>query len=339
MIVMTPAEMLRAEAPSPTPSLALAVSAAAAASQAAEGDSSPAACAPHDRGASIPVAVVAETDIYLSPETARRLACDCGLVEATVDAHGAPLSVGRKTRTIPASIKRALLLRDRTCRFPGCDHRLFLDSPHLRHWADGGETKISNLTLLCSIHHHYVHERGYRILQDEADASVLHFLDPRGKPVVAVPPRPSPPDLGWTSIRAANAHLPLSAETSILVGHSGSLDLKEAVGRVFRAEERAQAASPEANAQPRRPAPSYPWRSKEMPPLPPMSPVQHATEDRRPRDEDSADPDYDFVYAGRRRDDLLEWAMEELLATGIDPMATVPAPYAPPAGWRSKVRD
>jgi hypothetical protein len=49
-----------------------------------------------------------------------------------------------------------------------------------------------------------------------------------------------------------------------------------------------------------------------------------------------ADPDYDYVYAGRRTDDLLEWALEEIERTGIDPMATVPAPYAPPPGWQSK---
>jgi hypothetical protein len=62
-----------------------------------------------------------------------------------VDDPRQPLSVGRKTRTIPAAIKRALAVRDRTCRFPGCDHRLYLDGHHIEHWADGGETKIYNL--------------------------------------------------------------------------------------------------------------------------------------------------------------------------------------------------
>ena len=126
-----------------------------------------------DRGASLPVALAVESDLALSPQATRRLACDCGLVVATVGTGASidntePLSVGRKTRTIPAALKRALLLRDRTCRFPGCDHRLFFEGHHLQHWADGGETNLDNLALLCSLHHSYVHERGYRITQSPA---------------------------------------------------------------------------------------------------------------------------------------------------------------------------
>ncbi|MBK7536148.1 MAG: HNH endonuclease [Myxococcales bacterium] len=110
-----------------------------------------------DRGASLPVALTVESDLALSPQATRRLACDCGLVVANIGAtvgsgaaatDATPLSVGRKTRTIPAALKRALLLRDRTCRFPGCDHRLFLEGHHLQHWADGGETSLPNLALL-----------------------------------------------------------------------------------------------------------------------------------------------------------------------------------------------
>jgi hypothetical protein len=99
-----------------------------------------------------------------------------------------------------------LLLRDRTCRFPGCDHRLFLEGHHLQHWADGGETSLPNLALLCSLHHAYVHERGYRITQSATGA--LAFEDPQGRAVVPLPPRPAPPLLGWPAIhavRAANA--------------------------------------------------------------------------------------------------------------------------------------
>ncbi|MBK7539014.1 MAG: DUF222 domain-containing protein [Myxococcales bacterium] len=145
-----------------------------------------------DRGASLPVALTVESDLALSPQATRRLACDCGLVVATVAAatvtDATPLSVGRKTRTIPAALKRALLLRDRTCRFPGCDHRLFLEGHHLRHWADGGETNLPNLALLCSLHHSYVHERGYRITQSATGD--LAFEDPQGRAVVPLPPRP-----------------------------------------------------------------------------------------------------------------------------------------------------
>jgi HNH endonuclease len=62
-------------------------------------------------------------------------------------------SDGALERTIPAAIKRALLVRDKTCRFPGCSNRLFLDGHHIKHWADGGETSLNNLALLCTSCH------------------------------------------------------------------------------------------------------------------------------------------------------------------------------------------
>jgi Domain of unknown function (DUF222)/HNH endonuclease len=256
-----------------------------------------------DRGTKIPVTIVAgpgSGDTYLSPETTRRLACDCGLVEATVDAAGQPLSVGRKTRTIPAAIKRALLLRDRACRFPGCDHRLFLDGHHLRHWADGGETSIDNLTLLCSSHHSYVHEHGYQIIKDKTGA--LSFLDPHGHPVLAVPPRPSPQDLGWPAIRTAHADQQLSAETGRSRWRGDRVDHRAAVNALFKLPPPAAAPS--------------------------SSPHSHL----HSRDEDTADPDHDFVEAGRRTDDLLRWALAQFHATGIDPLTEGPPPrWVPPA--------
>jgi Domain of unknown function (DUF222) len=307
MIITTPIEALRGQRASGDP----------AGSGSGSGSASDSASASaSDRGATIPVAIVAETGTCLSPDTVRRLACDCGVVEATVDSHGAPLSVGRKTRTIPAAIKRALLLRDRTCRFPGCDHRLFLDGHHLRHWADGGETSLANTTLLCSAHHSYVHERGYRIIQHET--GTLTFLDPRGKPVVAVPPRPSPPDLGWPTIRAANATSPLSAETSHAPPRRGRLDRTEAVNRLFQTMQRADGGNSSGEVGGGKPA----------------APPAELEDEPRRRDEDTADPDYDFAAAGHRVDDLLAWSMAELLATGVDPMAQVPAPMWPPPSWR-----
>lgn len=63
----------------------------------------------------------------MSRETSRRLACDAGVVDVEVNERGEPLSAGRRTRTSPAAIKRALLVRDKTCRFPGCSNHQFLD--------------------------------------------------------------------------------------------------------------------------------------------------------------------------------------------------------------------
>lgn len=97
-------------------------------------------------------------------EMVRRLACDAVVTRVTLSRTGQPLDVGRATRTIPPALRRALELRDRTCRFPGCD-RLpqWTDAHHLRHWADGGETRLDNLVLLCRHHHRVAHERGWRL--------------------------------------------------------------------------------------------------------------------------------------------------------------------------------
>jgi hypothetical protein len=96
-------------------------------------------------------------------ETARRLACDGSLLSILENEHGEPLDVGRKTRSIPPAIRRALRSRDTGCRFPGCTHAQYVDAHHIEHWADGGETKLSNLVTLCRLHHRLVHEGQIRI--------------------------------------------------------------------------------------------------------------------------------------------------------------------------------
>ena len=115
----------------------------------------------------------------VAAETARRLSCDASVVRIIEDDAGQPLNVGRKTRTIAPAIRRALRSRDRGCAFPGCTHSRFLDGHHVQHWADGGETKLSNLVLLCRFHHRQVHEGGVklRVLDDGA----LRFHNANGK--------------------------------------------------------------------------------------------------------------------------------------------------------------
>ena len=99
-------------------------------------------------------------------ETVRRLCCDSALVTVTENEKGDPLHVGRKHRVVQPPLRRALLARDKCCRFPGCTHERWLGAHHVVHWADGGETSLDNTMLLCSRHHMLLHEGGFRIKAD-----------------------------------------------------------------------------------------------------------------------------------------------------------------------------
>lgn len=98
---------------------------------------------------------------HVSAETSRRICCDSSISPIMTDDMGEPLGIGRKSRVIPPSMRRALRARDDGCRFPGCTHRHFVDGHHIEHWADGGETSLTNLVLLCRHHHRLVHEGGF----------------------------------------------------------------------------------------------------------------------------------------------------------------------------------
>jgi hypothetical protein len=125
----------------------------------------------------------------LCPETARRLACDASRVSVTDGGHGEPLSIGRRSRTIPSAIGRALRIRDGGCRFPGCQNRRFVDGHHIRHWASGGETSLDNLVLLCRPHHRLVHEGGFEVARGRSGQ--LRFRTPDGCELLAAPPLPT----------------------------------------------------------------------------------------------------------------------------------------------------
>ncbi len=102
-------------------------------------------------------------------ESVKRLCCDGDTVVIVEDEDGEPLNVGRKTRTVPTAIKRALWSRDKSCVFPGCSHKRFVDAHHIQHWWAGGETSLDNLLLLCTRHHRLVHEDGFSIAKDYLD--------------------------------------------------------------------------------------------------------------------------------------------------------------------------
>jgi hypothetical protein len=110
-------------------------------------------------------------------ETALRLACDRALAEISIDENGNPVDAGRERRAVQPSQKRALVVRDRHCRFTGCYAPVdWTDAHHLRHWIHGGPTVLWNLVLLCGRHHRLVHEGGWKL---EGDVRVE---------LVAVPP-------------------------------------------------------------------------------------------------------------------------------------------------------
>lgn len=111
------------------------------------------------------------------PEVGRRLACDAAVARVVMRGRSEPLDVGRQTPVVPAGMRRAVVMRDRNCRFPGCDRpHTWCDAHHVVHWADGGTTATSNLVLLCRRHHGLVHH-GFRI---QATDRGLVFRRPDG---------------------------------------------------------------------------------------------------------------------------------------------------------------
>jgi hypothetical protein len=125
---------------------------------------------------------------HCSAEHSRRIACDAGRVLMKHDADGRVIEVGARTRTIPSAIRRALQHRDGGCRFPGCPSR-FTQGHHIRHWANGGPTTLSNLASLCRRHHRFVHEGGFRV-ERMPDGS-LQFRRPNGWVIPEAPALPN----------------------------------------------------------------------------------------------------------------------------------------------------
>ena len=166
----------------------------------------------------------------VAAETARRLACDCGVVTLTEAPAGQPLSVGRRTRSIPPAIARALARRDVTCRFPGCTNRRFLAGHHLTHWIHGGATALGNLCRLCPSHHRFVHEHGYRV--ELRDGEPVFFR--RGREVHAEPPRVIDTTRAWAAIRAGNAAMPIDATTGQCAWDGRPVDYARVVGDLVR---------------------------------------------------------------------------------------------------------
>jgi hypothetical protein len=151
------------------------------------------------------------------PATVRRLCCDGGLVAVVERGGGTALDVGRKTRAIPAAMRRALEARDEGCRYPGCTNERFVDGHHIEHWVHGGETKLDNLVLLCRRHHRFVHELGFHV---ERRGEQIRFVRPDGKCVPAVADGvASEGENGWMALARAHARLGIKIEAGTGVPH------------------------------------------------------------------------------------------------------------------------
>jgi hypothetical protein len=136
-------------------------------------------------------------------ETGRRLSCDASLLTITEDERGEPLDVGRKTRSIPPALRRALASRDKGCVFPGCNHKRYVDGHHIQHWAEGGETKLSNLVTLCRFHHRAVHEGGLKVTR--CDDGAWRFTNKHGESMFACAPGYTQPLGDWRRLPAEHA--------------------------------------------------------------------------------------------------------------------------------------
>ena len=120
------------------------------------------------------------------------------------------MNIGRKRRTIPTALRRALSARDQHCRFPGCSHTRFVDAHHIQHWAQGGQTSLDNLMLLCGHHHRLIHEGGFQIFTDRDGQRKFRRPDGRAVPACGYQPEDQEDEV-VTEVDSANSVNP-SAE-------------------------------------------------------------------------------------------------------------------------------
>ena len=146
--------------------------------------------------------------------------------------RGSRYSVGRKTRSVPPAIRRALKRRDGGCRFPGCSCTRFVDAHHIRHWADGGQTSMDNLVLLCRHHHRLVHEGGFKV--EKAAGNQVCFVNAGGG---VIPPNGEKRSRGNVfALRTAHARsgIHITPDTTVTLWRGEQMDEQMAVEGLLR---------------------------------------------------------------------------------------------------------
>jgi hypothetical protein len=127
-----------------------------------------------------------DTGDQLTPTQARRLACDAHLLPAVLGSQGQVLDVGQSRRLITGALRRALVLRDRGCAFPGCDRPpRWTEGHHIQPWTHGGPTTLDNSVLLCGPHHRVIHHSTWtvRLAPDRhPEFTPPAYLDPEQRP-------------------------------------------------------------------------------------------------------------------------------------------------------------
>ncbi|MQA26135.1 MAG: DUF222 domain-containing protein [Micromonosporaceae bacterium] len=128
-----------------------------------------------------------DTGERLSPGALRRVACDAQIIPAVLGTDSMPLDLGRAVRLFTPAQRRALILRDKGCAFPGCDrHPQWCEAHHIRHWADGGVSDLDNGVLLCGHHHRLIHKGEWEVqIADDGHPEFIppSLIDPRRKPL------------------------------------------------------------------------------------------------------------------------------------------------------------
>jgi Domain of unknown function (DUF222)/HNH endonuclease len=124
--------------------------------------------------------------------TTERLLCDATLHRVIMNGDSVVLDYGRATRTITAPMWAALGVRDRHCRFKGCDRPVaWCEGHHVHPWEHGGPTNMANLVLVCVRHHHLLHKPGWqaKLLAD----ATFEVTTPDGRVLTTKPPSRTPP--------------------------------------------------------------------------------------------------------------------------------------------------
>lgn len=147
--------------------------------------------------------------------------------------NGEPLNIGRKSRSIPPAMRRALRARDQGCRFPGCTHKRHVDGHHIRHWSQGGETSLANLVTLCRHHHRLVHEGGFSCRKNSAGK--VEFMNPEGRRIerTGYIPTLSPEIAIDERLRRRYEDLHIDAQTGVTRYDGDEIDWDMAVSALF----------------------------------------------------------------------------------------------------------